>query len=250
MNLYLKLKEMENVGKIRIGRLLYNNGKKNFPSYEGYKRIEVMTKSTPYGDLGPYVLKNDKGQLMENIWQFAKVYKEIPKSKQRYSQYSKKVIWDHPAETHVDEKGNLTPNYWNWRKKGMDNPEAVRYPVGRKVRSECLYAQWNEKKLNYIDARKEIYFPVYAELVKKEKKFNKLIKWLKQGKNLLIIEVDGPHQESLNYYKERYNVDDDFIKDRTILVNQTNMDIMINDTKHAFGHGYCLGMALLNLQPQ
>ena len=25
------------------------------------------------------------------------------------------------------------------------------------------------------------------------------------------------------------------------------MNILLNDKKHAFGHGYCLGMALLNI---
>ena len=60
------------------------------------------------------------------------------------------------------------------------------------------------------------------------------------GENLLIIEVDGPHQESLEYYKETYGVGDDFIIDNTIIANQENLDLMINDTKHAYGHGYVL----------
>ena len=55
---------------IRIGTIEYKNGKKIFPSYPNFKRIEVMTPSTSYGSLGPYVLTNDKGHIMENIWQF------------------------------------------------------------------------------------------------------------------------------------------------------------------------------------
>ena len=66
------------------------------------------------------------------------------------------------------------------------------------------------------------------------------------GENLLIIEVDGPHQESLDYYKEKYEVGDDFIQKNTMLANDENINIMLNDTKHPFGHGYCLAMTLLD----
>lgn len=90
--------------------------------------------------------------------------------------------------------------------------------------------------MNLIEARKEIYLPIYKELVKKQPKFEKLVKLLKKGTNLLIIEVDGPHEESLDYYKEKYGVEDDFIENNTILATKENMDIMLNDPKHSFGH--------------
>ncbi len=70
---------------------------------------------------------------------------------------------------------------------------------------------------------------------------------LDAGQKLFIIEVDGPHQESLNYYKQTYGVGDDFIVNGSIDVTIPNMQIMINDTKHAFGHGYCLAMELLGI---
>ena len=68
---------------------------------------------------------------------------------------------------------------------------------------------------------------------------------LREGKNLLIVDVDGPHQESLDYYKETYQVKDDFIENGTILVTKKNVNIMLKDTKYSFGHGYCLAMALM-----
>lgn len=77
--------------------------------------------------------------------------------------------------------------------------------------------------------------------------FIKLQKMLAKGINLLIIEIDGPHQESLNYYKEQYHVNDYFIQQDTMLINQDHLDIVLNDVKHAFGHGYCLAACLLNL---
>lgn len=49
--------------------------------------------------------------------------------------------------------------------------------------------------------------------------------------------MDGPHQESLEYYREEYGVGDDFIEHNSIEVNLENMKLMLNDPKHPFGHG-------------
>ena len=101
-------------------------------------------------------------------------------------------------------------------------------------------------RLNYIEGRKGIYLPVYCQLAKEQPLFKALQQKLANGENLLIIEVDGPHQESLEYYKNKYGVDDTFIQNKTMLVNSENIKIMLNDEKYPFGHGYCLAMALLN----
>jgi hypothetical protein len=100
------------------------------------------------------------------------------------------------------------------------------------------------KLLTYIEARKEIYLKTYLKLVKKAPDFIKLLNMLKEGKNLLIIEVDAAHEEDLEYYKTKYGVGDDFIVDGTMLATTTNLDIMLNDEKHAFGHCYALAIAL------
>lgn len=126
---------------IRVGRVVNRIN----PKYDGYRPIICLTKCTTYGELGPYVLEDDDGCIMENIWQFSKVYKNVPASKQYYSQWDDTVIWDHPAETHIDSDGNLTDEYWEWRRKGYNNKYPVRYPVGMKHRSECLYSFYNEK---------------------------------------------------------------------------------------------------------
>ena len=183
---------------------------------------------------------------MENRWQFSKVYKDVPKVNRKE--------WSHPAETHIDNNGNYTPEFYAWRKKGINHNKAVRYPVGFKHRSKCLYALMDkpdgtideDNKLDYVESRKKIYIKEYCRLVKQHPKFKELKNRLENGENLLIIEVDGPHQESLNHYKEKYGVDDNFIQDNTIIVNEENIKFMLNDTKHPFGHGYCLAMALLD----
>ena len=237
---------------IRVGRCTYDrSGKRSDPSYPGFTPIVVLMKShSPYGELGPYILKDDDGRIFENIYQFSKVYRKVPETREYYSRYNVTTIWEHPAETHVDDNGNILPEYWLWRQKGMSNSDAVRYPVGFHYRHKCLYAIKDnnvDDKLDYIETRKQIYVPIYCKLVKKQPAFSKLKNRLAAGENLLIIEVDGPHQESLRYYREQYQADDTFIEDDTMLATDENLMVMLYDPKHPFGHGYCLAMALLGL---
>lgn len=239
---------------MRVGRRVYNNkiGTYVDPSYPGFTKILVLTKSTEYGSLGPYVLTDEKDRIMENVWQFQKLYKTVPAACEKLSRYDKTIIWQHPEETHIDKNKNITEKYWKWREKGMNNKYYVRYPVGFNNMSKCVCAikEFDDgtfsEPLDYIQARKHIYVPLYCRLVKKQKQFKELQNRLKNGEKLLIIEVDGPHQESLDYYKEKYHVADNFITNYTIEVTKENMEIMLNDPKHPFGHGYCLAMALLN----
>ncbi len=250
-------------GSIRVGTTKSVKGP--HPSWEGYTRILCMTKSTPYGDISPYVLKNGKGQLIENVWQFSKYYSAVPCSVQRYSHmgsaHNRRIVWEHPAESHssAEVDGHPEPNdaYLAWRTKGMEAIDPIRYPVGRKHRASCICAFKDlkgegtgpdlQRPLDYISSRKELYLPLYTAAVRKTAKFVKLKKRLGEGENLLIIEVDGPHQESLPYYKREYGVDDSFIEHDSVLVTPEHMHLLLNDTKHNFGHGYCLAMALLDI---
>jgi hypothetical protein len=249
---------------IRVGTRKYTGSSFIDPSFENFISIIVLTKCTAYGDLGPYVIKDKKGRVFENVWQFSKLYEKVPATIQRYSRYDSKIIWEHKEEKHIDEKGNPTKEYWNWRKKGMYSEYGIRYPLGYGKQHSCITALYkvktekdeNGKKthfyecLNYIQARKQIYLKEYCKIVKKIEKFKKLKEMLNNGLNLLIIEVDGPRKESLPYYKEKYKVDDSFIENNTILITKPNMEIMLNDPKHPFGHGYCLALALLDWEDE
>ena len=245
---------------IRVGRCTWENGKRVDPSYPGFTSILCLTKSSPYGDLSPYMIKDDDGRIMENLWQGCKVYETIPKSIQKYSRYNSTIIWDWPAERHVDQNGQkddsdeiiLTSEYWNWRKNLMTCKYPVRYPVGYKHRHKCLFSFLQDpmENLDYIQSRKQIYLPIYDSLIRKESKFDKLKIKHYQGENLLILEVDGPHSESLDYYKQQYHVDDTFIERNTMLATPEYLKIMLEDSKHPFGHGYCLAASLLNLTDQ
>jgi len=258
--------------QIRVGR---KAGSK-CPSFPGFLNVLCLTPSTPYGDIGPYGLKDGKGRIMENLYQGAKVYQRTPDVKLRYSQWDATIIWERNAETHVisecdlpddfDELGYveltnkvpgiegaafLTPEYFQWRKDLMECPYPVRYPVGMKHRKECIGIIPEEQlssgimpMLSYIEGRKQVYVPIYQSLVLGAPKFKKLLD-LYKNKDILIIEVDGPHQESLDYYKLKYGVGDDFIVGDTILCTPKNLEIMLNDSKHPYGHGYALADLIL-----
>ena len=248
-------------GEIRVGRCTYDKaGARTDPSFPGFTPIIVLTKSSAYGALGPYELKDEKGEIMENHWQKCKVYATIPASKQTYSRYDKTVIWDHPAETHAifkrepEATWQVLPAYFAWREKLEKAPKAVRYPVGFNHRHRCLFSLAERSDgvidptpLDYIAGRKVIYAPLYERLARKCPLFAKLQVRLNAGESLCVIEVDGPHQEALDYYVEKYGVSRDFIENGTMLATPQNLSIMLNDEKFSYGHGYVLAGALLDL---
>lgn len=241
---------------IRIGSRIYNkNGTYIDPPLIiddiKYIPVIVMTKCSKYASLSPYELKDENGIIMENKWQFSKIYNYVPKTTEYYSRYDKKIIWDHPHEKHIIDN-KITKEYIQWRNKGFSNKYAVRYPVGFKHRKNVIgcikdikVKDVKENVLNYVDARKEIYVPEYCRLVEKKEQFKEFVEMLKDKKNLMIIEVDGPKSSSLDYYKEKYKVDNKFIINNTMLATISNLKIMLNDTLHPFGHGYCLATSLL-----
>jgi hypothetical protein len=242
---------------IRVGTIKDSNDCKNV-RFPDFIPIVVMTKSSEYGELSPYTLKTNEGVLIENKWQFSKVYPIVPKISQCYSRWDKTVIWSHEREVHAvqieEDSWEIQDAYWKWREKGFECPYPVRYPVGYNAsqRASCIFSlEYPEgEPLDYIEARKQIYLKEYIQAVKKEQKFKNLKKMLSEGKNLLIVEVDGPRQESLEYYKKKYEVGNDFIENKTTMASEENLTIFLNDTRHPFGHGFCLATALQNFNLQ
>lgn len=248
-------------GKIRVGTCSWNKGKRIDPRYEGFTNIVCLTKSTAYGCLSPYCLTvkiKDKDIIMENAWQYSKVYPNVQETEQTRSRFDKTIIWKWPFQVHAIENNSggwrITPAYLEWRNAGMVVNEPIRYPVGRNFMHRCLFAlknnedgSINPKMLNYIESRIEIYLPLYCGALKQHEEFKKLKERVCNGENLLIIEVDGPKTRSLGYYKNKYGVDDDFITDDTIEINNKVLNIMLNDDKERFGHGYCLAGCLLDI---
>lgn len=158
---------------------------------EGYTVINTTSKSREdFGrNFSPFYLSNIdlyeglKAKNMENAWQFAKVYQE-----------------------YADSQNNPTPEYFKWAKKGWDDSFAHRYANGKgniplysfwKTFDEPTQT-WQEHKWDYITARKNIYFPLYAKAIIKTQAFKELKKRVDSGEKIALWDFDGYDHESRN----------------------------------------------------
>ena len=151
--------------------------------------------------LGPCRLYNDLiSQNMENAWQYSKVYLD-----------------------QVDQEGNPTKNYFNWAKTGWNKSRADRYPRGKGAKP--LYSYWNGEKLDYIEARKKIYIPLYANAVQKTDSFQRLVEIYQKNKSITLFDFDGYDYLSL----------------------KMTLQQVIEDPTRKMGHGFVLAMLLEKL---
>lgn len=111
--------------------------------------------------LGPIILPHIFSENFENLWQYSKVY-----------------------ESHVGEDGEPTAGWYRWRYKGLLSALAHRYPMGKN--RIPLYSYWNGEKLSYIEARKRIYAPLYAQFVAKTESYF-LLERLYQNVDVLVL---------------------------------------------------------------
>ena len=235
---------------IRVGRFFYDKSKRRVePEYDNFTPI-LITYGSEYEDLAPWKLKDEKGRFIENIIQFSKVYNNIPATRQMYSPDNPDIIWEYGAEAHI-ENNEPNHNYHKWRTIGTNWKNAVSYPVGFSMRNKWQFSIIKYKDGSYsnhlgvIPSRKRLHIPLYCGTVVKTELFKILQKRHNIGENLLIIDSNGPHSESLSYYTRKYKVSENMIDNNTMLINERNTKIMMHDTKHSFGFGYCLAMALL-----
>lgn len=183
--------------------------KENFPKDQV---IVTVSKSTTWSQglspffLGPCKLYDSyESKNMENAWQFTKVYTE-----------------------HVTMGGDAHESYWKWAKEGWASEIAHRYPMGKGRKP--LFSLWKVngelKKLDYVEARKRIYIPLYYSAVKDtdafkrlQEKYNELSK---EGKDLYLVDFDAyRHKQSDMTYRE-----------------------VINNPNKKMGHAFVLAMML------
>ena len=170
--------------------------------------IDTTSNSGQFRELSPFILGRINirelgiaSENFENLWQFSKVYSE-----------------------HIDEKGNPSLKWYQWRENGFVDTKAHRYPMGKG--RIPLYSYWNEKKLGYIDARKQIYATIYGEYVLQTNAFTRLSDLYgevsKQGTNLILLDYDAYDHRRLG---------------------MTLVDV-INEPKRKMGHAFVLEMIL------
>lgn len=141
--------------------------------------------------LGPVPLYDKHvAKNMENGWQYAKVYR-----------------------TFLTPDGEISPAYFEWAQRGWDDPRGQRYPMGKGAIPEFSY--WNGKRLSYVDARKEIYLPLYAKAVVRTKAFEQLQALVRQ-QPVTLIDFD------------------------VYSTGTTALGVSLHDPKKKFGHGFVL----------
>lgn len=178
--------------------------------------VEVDTTSRgPFKDLSPFYL----GPIIyncphfglvncvrfENLWQYCKVYTEHTM-----------LIGD----GRYTPEPQIHPQYYSWRNNGFHNQKAVRYPMGKGKKP--LFSLWGTQRLDYVQARHQIYIPNYAELVRHTKSYAKLYNWLMEGHDLVLRDFDG-----YDYVSQGKSLRE-----------------VANDPKRSMGHAFVLAMML------
>lgn len=141
-------------------------GPEDIPVIDTTTRSKTWSRSLSPMLLGPVFANGIECANMENAWQFSKVYKE-----------------------HVDENGDPTKAYFEWRNKGYRDTWAHRYPAGKGAIP--LYSWWEGQKLDYIKARKKIYMPLYVVCVNKTNAWSKLQEEYAKHGTLVLRDFDA-----------------------------------------------------------
>lgn len=147
----------------------------------------------------PCVLSNGMtAKNVENAWQFSKVYKD---------QLS--ICSDIPSV-----------EWYEWRKAGFEDSFAHRYPKGKGAIP--LYTFYDGEQLSYIEARKKLYIPAYANNVRKTEAYKQLYELVIAGNDISLIDFDGYDYAKLNM----------------------SFDDVINCESRKMGHAFVLAMLL------
>ena len=116
-----------------------------------------------------------------------------------------------------DDNGKPNKDYFLWAQRIWNDTYAQRYPMGKGVKP--LYSWWDGQKLDYIEARKKIYVPIYGRGVAKTKAFGKLLYiYRTTNKDIYLVDFDG------------YN---------HIQMNKTLTDVL-NDPNMRMGHAFVI----------
>lgn len=142
------------------------------PNPYGGVEIDTTSSSGKWRDLSPFVLgpidlPDIHSENFENLWQFSKVY--------------------YPE--HVDRDNNPNHVWLEWQQRGFADKRAHRYPKGKGRKP--LYSMWYGEKLGYIEARRNIYAPIYAQFVRATKSYHELEELYQSGATIVLHDYDA-----------------------------------------------------------
>ena len=220
-------KILNNRGKIRVTQ---QARARSYPEVKGFENIPCHSRGKgDWKQLSPFYLKFKEGAIFENFWHSFKTFEKV------YEQNTKNWTWQ--AESHVDKDKNPTAAWLKWHNALLHHDLPVRRPNGKHI---PLYSYWNGKKLGIIDSRKEIYIPYLKKLYRDNAVYKKLLKMLKSGMNLMLIEPDGPF---IDVYPQGLEVDLNILENLIDVTNYSSDGLP--DKYRPYGHGYVLATCLL-----
>lgn len=171
-------------------------------------RIAVKTISPKV--VGP-VLDKQSGlwaETMEDAWQGGKLWK---------------------SAGHIGADGQPTPEWFAFRAKVYASGKGKRRPLSKKRYGLPSSSFYEGRLMGYVESRKRIYVPKYAECIENMSAMHALRAELAQGVNLLILDNDAPPKDKWPQGRE---------------MTQEMWNEMIEDASVPFGHGYVVAALL------
>lgn len=216
------IKKQKIVGDVKCAKLPKRFSSSKWPVIKNYKNINVCSSSKTFYKylspflLGPITIKTvdyegnvilQNCEKFENLWQSLKVWdndldKDYKIMKSWYDRKNKYFL-DKKSHRHIENKRNCKTMFHLW----------VDQETGK------------VERLNYIDARKKIYCPIYESLVKNLSYYQNLEKLVNNGTNVQILGYDGY----------------DF--------TGKTLNECFDDVSKPFGHELCLVGMLKNIRP-
>lgn len=173
-------------------------------NYPNHTIINTTSRSKDFGKgFSPFILgpvntyDGLHAKNVENAWQFSKVYPQ-----------------------YIGTNGVPNALYYIWRDRGWEDTYAHRYPMGKGAKP--LFSWWDGKPLDYIEARKIIYAPLYAQAVVHTKEFATLKELYYANDQFVLLDFDG-----YDYLRLGMTLND-----------------VINDPERKMGHAFVLAMLL------
>ena len=195
-------------GLVRVNRLIHFRDRsgisKRWPVIPGFKNINVCSGSQGiFKELSPMRLGPVAGsQKMENLWQFSKV-----------------------LANETDANGEPSQLFFDRRDEGFSSPVGIRRKADT---SPVQFFYFGGKRLNLVEARKQIYCRYYESLVVQTDAYRALEDILNSGINIQFLGYDG----------HDYDPEAD--------PNGSQLNQFLQDTSRSFGHEFVLAGLLNN----
>lgn len=188
--------------------------------------------------LGPVIDKYGDciGYNIEDAWQGSKVF-TFHMNGGKFDPKEKKNNYWKNGNKKLNPNGDKWIEEWKkWSEFCRFSGEGLRRRCKIETKDKCinpnipLFSYYRGKRLSYVEARKQMYIPWYADLVIKTRSFKYLKNRFDKGISLIILDPDGQARDT-----------------KILKLNKENMSLKINDSKFVFGHGFVLGCVILGI---